>query len=514
MSDPAAGKFEFAGGHIEGAESPRAAAIREWQEETGLPFVDGEFTGSWVSANGIYEGFVYTIPREADLDIFARQLGTDPDGDVTGSETIAWWDPATLPGNAAVRPELLQDIDAVMAALGCDEGAAEDCCGAECCAGGCCNGSSGCQCGTGATPAEGDEATCPCGTPVVYDEMNGWQHADGSISHDDGESVSDKMAAIAKAGGSSAVPKGDPDDWSGIWARTHARREKLLAGHEKAVLAAWNDLAGDLSPRVLVRQFKADAGLVAKLADPDRPWWKDRGRDAALAWLTAMQQRKGWAALVAAIEAAIADGMAEGEADSLAVAADRQGVKGFPVAAAFTAAAQALQGDPDVGQKAQETAQGILGGVAAALSVTLADGAGNGSSDAEMADAVTGTVTGPDVAPVKYGLADALWAAAGAGLTRLIGKLLTGTPAPAGTTTETGPAAPPVPPPDEPEPGLAMINWVCEGGNPCVTCQDNQDGSPYAPQDVPAYLAHNHCMCALYLASDVPSSFFAAYLLN
>lgn len=42
-------------------------------------------------------------------------------------------------------------------------------------------------------PHQGDRSTCPCGTPVEYDEMNGWQHADGSISHDDGESVSDKM---------------------------------------------------------------------------------------------------------------------------------------------------------------------------------------------------------------------------------------------------------------------------------------------------------------------------------
>jgi ADP-ribose pyrophosphatase YjhB (NUDIX family) len=167
MPDPAAGKFEIPGGHIEGAESPRAAATREWQEETGLNFPDGEWTGTWTSANGIYQGFVYTIASEADLDIFDRQIGSDPDGDVTGSETIAWWDPADLPCNTAIRPELLADIDAVIAALGC--------------------------------PDEGDEATCPCGTPVVYDEMNGWQHADGSISHDDGASVSGKMAAIAKA---------------------------------------------------------------------------------------------------------------------------------------------------------------------------------------------------------------------------------------------------------------------------------------------------------------------------
>jgi ParB-like nuclease domain len=47
-------------------------------------------------------------------------------------------------------------------------------------------------------PPDGAESTCPCGIPVVYDEMNGWQHADGSISHDDGESVSEKMDSVAK----------------------------------------------------------------------------------------------------------------------------------------------------------------------------------------------------------------------------------------------------------------------------------------------------------------------------
>ena len=125
--------------------------------------------------------------------------------------------------------------------------------------------------------------------------------------------------------------------------------------------------------------------------------------------------------------------------------------------------------------------------------------------------------TTADVSPVRSWLANALWTAAGAGLTRLIGKLMTSAPpatqAPTpGTTPEAG--APPTPPAGEPEPGLAMINWVCEGGSPCVTCLENQGGSPYAPQDVPQYLAHNHCQCALYLASDIPSAFFAAYLLS
>lgn len=65
--DPAGGTWEMPGGHRDGEESPRQAAIREWQEETGLMFPDGEFTGSWTSADGVYQGFVYTIAHEADI---------------------------------------------------------------------------------------------------------------------------------------------------------------------------------------------------------------------------------------------------------------------------------------------------------------------------------------------------------------------------------------------------------------------------------------------------------------
>ncbi|MHA6764693.1 NUDIX hydrolase [Streptacidiphilus sp. PAMC 29251] len=118
MSDPAAGTFEFPGGHLEGNETPRQAAVREWQEETGLPFPDGDFTGAWTSPNGIYQGFVYTVAHEADLNIFERDWLSnpdDPDGDAV--EAIAWWDPAQLPGNPSVRQELLDNLDAVLAAI-------------------------------------------------------------------------------------------------------------------------------------------------------------------------------------------------------------------------------------------------------------------------------------------------------------------------------------------------------------------------------------------------------------
>lgn len=113
--DPAGGTWEFPGGHIEDGETPMAAAKREWQEETGCLLPDGDITGQWASANGIYEGFVLTIATEQMLDIRDRgQVNNpdDPDGDVI--EAIAWWDPAQLAGMPALRPELAGDLDAVL----------------------------------------------------------------------------------------------------------------------------------------------------------------------------------------------------------------------------------------------------------------------------------------------------------------------------------------------------------------------------------------------------------------
>jgi 8-oxo-dGTP pyrophosphatase MutT (NUDIX family) len=240
--DPAAGTWEFPGGHLEGDESPLAAAWREWQEETGSACAPGVQTGSWTS--GIYQGIVWTIEREAMVPVRSDSVITNPDDpDSDQVEAIAWWDPETLPGNPVVRPELLAAIDDVMTALGC----------------------------TDAEPTQGDESTCPCGTPVVYDEMNGWQHADGSVSHDNGESVSDKMAGIAKA--ADARPKG----WPG-W--------KL----DLRAASYWQPFVTASAQQSLTRDKLNEIGTAYIAANPGQdgtaPGKRDRNA-AALAWLTA-----------------------------------------------------------------------------------------------------------------------------------------------------------------------------------------------------------------------------------
>lgn len=103
--DPAGGTWEFPGGHLDPGETPEAAAVREWEEETGLDFPDdANHVGSWSSPDGTYAGYVYKVPAEASIPI---NTGDGEDG-----ETLAWFHPDHLPGFPALREELAANLPA------------------------------------------------------------------------------------------------------------------------------------------------------------------------------------------------------------------------------------------------------------------------------------------------------------------------------------------------------------------------------------------------------------------
>lgn len=290
--------------------------MREWQEETGLRFPDGVFSGAWESANGIYQGFVYTIPREADLDIFSRLPGVnpdDPDGDAV--EVLAWMDPADLPGNPAIRPELLAGIDAVMAALGCDgePGDVAKCAFCPAC-GGDWDESGTCmdwvergerarrRMGVDGTPgdaqdiphpfaAEGRHATCAAC----------WLAEDASVHQ--------AAVPLAKAGG--ARPKGA--DWPG-W-----KLDLQTAAH-------WGPKVTAAAQATLTRPVLADLAAAYIAAHPgqdgDAPGKRDRNA-AAAAWLASRgvtvpfgDLAEGIAADGYMIGAASAHAMVQGQGDA------------------------------------------------------------------------------------------------------------------------------------------------------------------------------------------------------
>jgi hypothetical protein len=73
---------------------------------------------TWTGGDGVYQGFVVTVPSEDVVDFGERgQVRNPDDPDMDAVEAVAWWNPSLLPGNPAVRTELLASMDDVQQAL-------------------------------------------------------------------------------------------------------------------------------------------------------------------------------------------------------------------------------------------------------------------------------------------------------------------------------------------------------------------------------------------------------------
>jgi len=279
--------------------------------------------------------------------------------------------------------------------------------------------------------------------------------------------------AVAKAGGSAGSPKGPKEEAPGlpesIRPAVVARRSRLRRKHLKAVADAWDACIGELDARAMVRDFREDAGLITKAANPDQDWWKKTGTAAALAWLAGIGNTSGYGALVTAVEDAIQSGMAEGQADALAAAAAKQGTAGVSIAAAFTTAYGALAGDPAVGEQAQGTIERVIAGAGADIGKVLTDSAEAGAGEQEMTTAAVDAVTGTGARTLGAWIGDAIQSAIGSGAVSLWTQQAQAQDAP------------------------ILVNWVTDG-SPCNACSDNEDSGPYLPEQCPSYPEHPNCV--------------------
>ena len=119
-ADPAAGCWEFPGGHVDEGETNQEAAEREWEEETGCELPESaQQVGQWFSTNGVYHGHIYEVPCESELDLNSRhEVVADPDNpEREYFEAAAWWNPGDLSTLSSLRPELKADVASVLHGL-------------------------------------------------------------------------------------------------------------------------------------------------------------------------------------------------------------------------------------------------------------------------------------------------------------------------------------------------------------------------------------------------------------
>ena len=268
-----------------------------------------------------------------------------------------------------------------------------------------------------------------------------------------------------------------------------ARREALLAKHVTAVSTAWDEAARGLDAPAAVAAFRRDSRVTSTTPDAAvaKRWRQEAAASAVQGWMASVYQSAGYSALAAALADTVRDGMAEGEADAMTAAASQQELGPLDTGAAFTVALATLQGDYGVTRQAQEAVAGLVSGAAAAAARALA-GQPDGSSEDEAADALRAGASGMLGRAVDY----LLWAAFGAGAMALWKQAAS---AAGNLSASRG----------------VMISWIA-GASSCQVCQQNDAGSPYAPEDLPSFPAHANCACSLESDTPVPLSFLAPFL--
>lgn len=272
----------------------------------------------------------------------------------------------------------------------------------------------------------------------------------------------------------------------GTWAEVYERREDLTRDHIAKITAIWRKMVRRLKTREFVARYKRDAAMYATEARKEGPdqWRKDEARAAALGWLYAILNDPQYEELAQAITDALVAAEAEGKTAALAVAADQAAALGFDWQKAYAAMYAGLADLESLPGMADQWVQQILGGAATDVGRILADLAGSGASDAEMAAEVLDAIDGEDVRAVNLMIDYAM----GGSMARAALDLYASENA-------------------------QSIGWLTAGdGRVCFQCQDNEDNGPYTPQQFPECPAHPRCRCTSVPLDPLPLSAYADFL--
>ncbi len=114
IDDTNQGAWEFPGGHLEPGESPWEAAVREWEEEVGVPLASTGYQ-LLVQEKPGYTMFLTTIPHQSDVNLKFRVVRNDA---LSGNfENAEWASVEEFSSWPNLRPELEDDRDLIVSVL-------------------------------------------------------------------------------------------------------------------------------------------------------------------------------------------------------------------------------------------------------------------------------------------------------------------------------------------------------------------------------------------------------------
>lgn len=279
----------------------------------------------------------------------------------------------------------------------------------------------------------------------------------------------------------------------GVWATIYTRRDVLYARHDKAVCAAWHTyVAAELDVPALVAQVRRAAG-VTEASDEDRQHHQDREARviavvlAALTTLFGRARGPKYQALLDALEHAMRDGVAEGTAGGIAIAAQQAGFSAVDFDKAFRDAAASAGNDGRFQGQAQQWLGQMVGAVSRDLGRRLHRMVGDGVTSTDMAGETRSSGTGRHVAAVALLTDWALGHAFTLGALAVYGLL-----------------------------SVATVDWVTVGGvKVCAACLSLESGGPYVVFGAPQPPRHPSCRCQLVPAGPVASlRAFGRYLIG
>lgn len=271
----------------------------------------------------------------------------------------------------------------------------------------------------------------------------------------------------------------------GTWAKVYDRREVLYAKHIQAVTDKWRVSARVLPISMAVSRFRLSVGL--REASEER---KDRvARAMAQAtWLlhqlVEQPNNPDYIELVQTIADALKDGMAEGEAGAIALAAQHAHIVGIDFDIAFRDAWDALASLGDYMGDAKGWLSRILDGAATDVGRLLATLAEQGATYDAMASAVQELLTDKEIRSVTTMVDMAMGQSFSRGALALYARE-----------------------------GIREVDFLTAGDTRvCAICDTFERHSPYALVEAPAPSIHPFCRCTLVATNPLQALDFTPYL--